>query len=577
MRPIPLTGALLATACLLLSACVSDRSASRAGERTPKASANAALHVTSRVRGTVTAPPVPPNRWLSGVDLLTASNGYLLSSRSCSASPSGVCTDLLATSDGGHAWHTLALDVPITDMQFVSAREGFGASPCRSGSSCSVRLFATGDGGRTWTRLESAVSLNASAGSPSIAFLADATGVVASGSDVFATQGGRSFARVFTCPDGGVAAAVAFAGPASRYVICAMQPGAGQQPKSLYVSTDGGAFHVLATLPEGGYAIPGSLYFSSGGTGLLSLQRGGLWRTTDGGRSYRFMSYVSGLAGASWASARQGLVIQAASVLATSDGGRTLQQVYPGLVPTGPLSMADAENGIAAQTEYNGSVLMQTRDGGASWRRIGQFGPDQLLRVSGSVLYATAPTQGGLYRSTDGGSTWSQLPVAGVPVFASFPTAEVGFVDLEADHLLRTEDGGRTWTKVETGQRVWNADFLDGRRGYALAAPSALIRTVDGGRTWTSVGTNPAWLLQGIDVVGDRAIFLSAVERTASGSLDGVLLSSRDGGINWRRIALGTPLANVDFVSPSLGFAEAGGGIVKTLNGGVTWQPVDAP
>lgn len=45
--------------------------------------------------------------------------------------------------------------------------------------------------------------------------------------------------------------------------------------------------------------------------------------------------------------------------------------------------------------------------------------------------------------------------------------------------------------------------------------------------------------------------------------------------MNWKRIALGTPLANIDFVSPKLGFAEAGGGIVWTENGGVTWKPAD--
>lgn len=54
-----------------------------------------------------------------------------------------------------------------------------------------------------------------------------------------------------------------------------------------------------------------------------------------------------------------------------------------------------------------------------------------------------------------------------------------------------------------------------------------------------------------------------------------MLLNSGDGGMNWKRITLGTPLANIDFVSPKLGFAEAGGGIVWTENGGVTWKPAD--
>lgn len=221
-------------------------------------------------------------------------------------------------------------------------------------------------------------------------------------------------------------------------------------------------------------------------------------------------------------------------------------------------------------------MLLQTSNGGASWQQIGQFGPDHLMRVSRSVLYATAATQGGLYRSENGGSTWTQLPVDGVPVFVSFPTPEIGYVDLEANHLLRTTDGGSTWTEVPTGQRVWNASFFDARRGLALTTPGTeLIETVDGGRRWTAVATNPAWMLGGIDVVGSETVFIYATKRSADGSLTGVLLRSSDGGVRWTRIALATPLANIDFVSAMLGFAEAGGGLVWTENGGLTWKPAN--
>lgn len=569
-------GALLAALCLVVTACGAAQTAPSTKTKTPpkrmaSVPQTGVLKVTAQVTGTVSAPPVPGHRWLVGIDLISATDGYLLSSRYCGTAQSTTCTDLLMTSDGGADWQTVARDVPVTYVQFVSAQRGYGVSACSGdASACLTQILTTTDGGKTWTTVGSVAS---SFGNPSIAVLPDGNGLVASGSDVFATVNGRSPSEVFVCPDRDTATSVAFAGSGSRYVICAAQPGAGQEPKTLYASLDGGGFQKIATLPTGGYAILGSLYFANNASGILSLQRGGLWRTSNGGHSFQFESYVSGFAGATWANDQQGLVIQAASVLSTTDGGKTLHQIYPTLLPSGPLSMADAETGIAAQTAYNGSVLLQTTDGGALWQQIGQFGPVYLDRVSRTILYATSAIQGGLYRSTDGGITWTQLSVEGVPVFVSFPTPEIGYVDLEANHLLRTTDGGSTWTEVPTGQRVWNASFLDARRGFALTTPGTeLVETVGGGRRWTSVATNPAWTIGGIDVVGSENVFIYATRPSADGSLTGLLLRSSDGGVRWTSIALSTPLANVDFVSATLGFAEAGGGIVRTEDGGVTWS-----
>ncbi len=74
-------------------------------------------------------------------------------------------------------------------------------------------------------------------------------------------------------------------------------------------------------------------------------------------------------------------------------------------------------------------------------------------------------------------------------------------------------------------------------------------------------------------IVVQSASALYATQRSADGSMTGVLLRGSDGGGRWTRIALSTPLANIDFVSATLGFAEVGGGVVRTEVGGVTWRP----
>ncbi len=110
----------------------------------------------------------------------------------------------------------------------------------------------------------------------------------------------------------------------------------------------------------------------------------------------------------------------------------------------------------------------------------------------------------GLYRSTDGGVTWHELRGHGLPggilgridvsVSAADPKRVYAMVEAEEGGLYRSDDGGGNWTRVsEDGrirQRAWYfskiyADPKDKDTVYALN--TGMLRSTDGGKTFDLV------------------------------------------------------------------------------------------
>jgi hypothetical protein len=114
--------------------------------------------------------------------------------------------------------------------------------------------------------------------------------------------------------------------PATLWLLCAGQPGAGQQLNSLYRSADGGVTWRLASdAAIGGYAT--RLVVSAPDRAWLPLGRATLMGTLDGGSTWNAAFPMQG------------------------DGG------------TGPVAFADPQHGWALAATH----LFQTTDGGAHW------------------------------------------------------------------------------------------------------------------------------------------------------------------------------------------------------------------
>jgi len=157
------------------------------------------------------------------------------------------------------------------------------------------------------------------------------------------------------------------------------------------------------------------------------------------------------------------------------------------------------------------------------------------------------PVQGagsGLYRSTDGGRTWTEVTGGGFPAgslgrigIAVAPGGRrvVAIVDAGREGgLYRSDDGGATWSRVSDDPRVtkrgwyFGRVFLDPENPDVVYLPKVgLYRSTDGGSTFVSIKGSP-----GGDDYHDLWIDPTEPRRMISGVDQGATLSL-DGGRTW--------------------------------------------
>jgi photosystem II stability/assembly factor-like uncharacterized protein len=290
--------------------------------------------------------------------------------------------------------------------------------------------------------------------------------------------------------------------------------------------------------------VPGQpqLYYM-GATG------GGVWKTEDGGASWRNISdgfFKTGSVGAIAVSASdpnviyvgmgedtiRGNVSRGDGVYRSTDAGRTwthvglddTQQITRVRVdPTNPdIAYVAALGHVWGPNEVRG--IFRTEDGGKSWKKVlyvdDKTGASDLCMDPSNprILYAafwqvdrkpwTLESGGkgsGIYKSTDRGDTWKRLegglPTGilgriGIAVSPARPDRVWALVEAEKGGLYRSEDGGAKWTRVNSEntlrQRAWYysriyADPKNADTVYALNVN--FMRSQDGGRTFTAIPT----------------------------------------------------------------------------------------
>jgi photosystem II stability/assembly factor-like uncharacterized protein len=103
------------------------------------------------------------------------------------------------------------------------------------------------------------------------------------------------------------------------------------------------------------------------------------------------------------------------------------------------LALFDGRRGVMATA---GGALLETTNGGGSWRVRGRLAATHFAVVSSSVGFAS--TRRALFRTNDGGRHWRVI--ARVAGFPSFADPLHGWI--YGRQTLATEDGGRTWRRL---------------------------------------------------------------------------------------------------------------------------------
>lgn len=145
------------------------------------------------------------------------------------------------------------------------------------------------------------------------------------------------------------------------------------------------------------------------------------------------------------------------------------------------------------------------------------------------------------------------------------------------DVILATSDGGAHWRVQLSGALNLTAvDFVNGQDGWA-AGNTSLLATDDGGAHWTAL-PEPCPLIRSVHFISPSAGFAVAGGRDDGGyspampGAGGVVLTTSDAGRTWRTLAAPADAQSVCFSDPAHGWLGAGGRLYRTVDGGQRWS-----
>ena len=241
------------------------------------------------------------------------------------------------------------------------------------------------------------------------------------------------------------------------------------------------------------------------------------------------------------------------TLLETSDGGQTWRKLLPLTKDTlRDVYFADEKTGwLVAERDVlklktndePRTYLLKTEDGGFSWRRVYLNGSDVNARLVRAV-FADAERgwvfgeTGVVFATRDGGAHWIRQPspTKHLLLGGAFVDPTHGWLVGAGATILQTSDGGMTWrsgiVRDGDGARFTAASFVDDRLGWAVATGGRVFATTDGGRTWFEQRSN-------VDADLLDVKFIDASEGWAVGS-QGTLLHTLDAGVHWSAESIGT-------------------------------------
>ncbi|MDE2196024.1 MAG: glycosyl hydrolase [Gammaproteobacteria bacterium] len=273
-------------------------------------------------------------------------------------------------------------------------------------------------------------------------------------------------------------------------------------------------------------------------------------------------------------------------VFKSLDGGKTWKKILYVDANTGAINLVmDPKNPLvlyaalwqAYRTPWKlddggpGSGLYKSSDGGAHWTEISRnrgFPQGVLGRIGVSVaasnpqvVYSIVQSKGGgVFKSADGGASWTRVNANWslrqrafyyMSIYADPTDADVVYVP-EVDALWVSRDGGKSFAKLRTphgdNHIIWiNPDdaklLLEGNDGGATVS-------TDGGKTWSSEHNQPTGQYYHVALDGQFPFHLYGAQQD-EGSFEGPS-AAPDGLIPpgaWHRVAYGEST----FVAPQPG------------------------
>jgi photosystem II stability/assembly factor-like uncharacterized protein len=249
-----------------------------------------------------------------------------------------------------------------------------------------------------------------------------------------------------------------------------------------------------------------------------------------------------------------------------------------------------------AMMALGGTLLLLASDGKAHQPHdnISAIAVSPAYDSDGTVFASLSHTFPFLLKTTDEGATWAPsqagLPygtVSSIAVSPDFAQDGVVFVGTvtplpdEEGFVFKSTDEGTTWEAASSGlpgseilSLAASPNFAADQTLFAGTAGDGVFVTSDAGASWNAL--NPGALDLMINEIAVSPDF--AVDQTVFAGTSSGLLKSTDGGQTWTSILAqgaveGLALSPAYSLDQTVFVGISGGGILRSQNGGATWQP----
>lgn len=292
-----------------------------------------------------------------------------------------------------------------------------------------------------------------------------------------------------------------------------------------------------------------SVHFVDKTTGYLLLADGSVLKTTDSGDSFAKQTALPGTA----ASATPGGAVAKDILFTAPDSGIAF-------VSAGP---------------SGASAAFFTTDSGISWKplAIPAGSVDKLYRLGANTIYAIGANT--LLRSDDAGKTFAKQAFGAGHVLTSIGCIDPSLclVTNAKGELNRTTDGGATATPITAASvPLAGAAFASATRAVAVGAAGQTVVSNDAGVNYTAIGGDVGGAYYGLR----RG---PAPTSAFAPGAKGQIALTTDAGATWKvaNVSTSADILDTSWSDARTGYAlDVRGGLFRTLNGGLTWQTLNA-
>lgn len=248
------------------------------------------------------------------------------------------------------------------------------------------------------------INTNITGGFSDIAFNTPATGVLATGNEVYrSADSGKTWVLEPSITANPVT--INFFNQQYGYAV---------GEKGMQITTNGGQSWRDKSVANGFFLD--DVCFVSPSTGYVARPSGTILKTKDTGNTWQTVAYSTNghAAAVDFINEQQGWYSKNDSLFRTTNGGSTwVSQTTAYNSPIYTIFFADASNGwFTADT-----LVYKTTDGGVNWLRIGVGASTYELQFFNAQT-GYVSTSKGVLKTTDGGLTWKQNLTASLPFFS---------------------------------------------------------------------------------------------------------------------------------------------------------------